>query len=269
MALFRQRLPRIESLHDVEPKSFLVRVGLLLPIAIVSCATPARAPSAHPRDFVVAVKTSGPLAYYRIEGPSGVGEVGATAYASHDGAEGATACSPVGHSPKGCVELDGRTGWISTSAKAGVSAAGSLMAWVRLAGLPFAEGHFFYVAGESQLGNDFDLQFETDNSLDFYTQEGSHLHYVPDAALLPHVWHMIVVTVDPQARSRTMYWDGARVTGDIDGRNAPKTATLSIGASLVFPGRFFHGSIAEVALWDRALTADEVSALYDAGRGPS
>ena len=244
-----------------------MRVGLLFLLATVGCAPAPLAPSPEPRDFVAAVKTSAPFAYYRLQAPAGASEVGATVYASHDGVEGATTCSPVSHPPKGCVELDGRTGWVSTTATAGVSAAGSVMAWVRLSGLPFAEGHFFYVAGESQLGNDFDLQFETANSLNFYTQAGSHLHYVPDAAFLLHQWHMIVVTVDPQARSRAMYWDGTRVTGDSDGTSAAKTSSLSIGASLVFPARFFHGSIAEVALWDRALTDDEVAGIYRAGRG--
>jgi hypothetical protein len=43
--------------------------------------------------------------------------------------------------------------------------------------LPSQAGRFFYVAGESQVGNDLDLQFENDNALKFYTAAGGHLTY--------------------------------------------------------------------------------------------
>ena len=59
-----------------------------------------------------------------------------------------------------------------------------MMAWVNLAALPSEERRFFYVAGESQNGNDFDLQFENDNALKFYTASGGHLTYTPPPATL-------------------------------------------------------------------------------------
>jgi hypothetical protein len=40
---------------------------------------------------------------------------------------------------------------------------------------PALESRFDYVAGISQSGNDFDLQFETDNALRFYTAAGSNV----------------------------------------------------------------------------------------------
>jgi hypothetical protein len=41
-----------------------------------------------------------------------------------------------------------------------------------------------------------------------------------------------------------------------------KSAVLSIGWSTVFGGRFYKGGIEEVALWNRALKAAEVTAIY-------
>ena len=40
---------------------------------------------------------------------------------------------------------------------------------------------------------------------------------------------------------------------------------LTIGETIVFPGRFFSGSIDEVQVYDRALSAAEIQAIYNAG----
>jgi hypothetical protein len=219
----------------------------------------AQAASAHQGDLAAAVKATGPLAHYRLQASTGHSELGPTTFASTGGATSASACGPSGN---GCVQLDGKSGWISTTHKGGVATAGSMMAWVNLAALPSVEGHFFYIAGESQVGNDFDAQFEQDNTLRFYTAAGSHLTYTPDPASLVNRWHMVAVTADTVAHTRALYWDGAQVAHDADAGSPNKISALSIGASTAFGGRFFHGSIADVALWDRALRADEVRSLY-------
>jgi hypothetical protein len=213
-------------------------------------------------DVAAAVKGTGPLAHYRLQAPTGHSEVGTTTYSSTGGASGASS-SPTG---SGCIQLDGKSGWLSTTQKGGVATAGSMMAWVNLAALPSVEGHFFYVAGESQSGNDFDTQFEQDNTLRFYTAGGAHLTYTPDTPSLVNQWHMVVVTADTVARTRALYWDGAEVARDADAGSPNKTSAFSIGASTVFGGRFFHGSIADVALWDRALRAEEVHSIFAAAK---
>ena len=50
--------------------------------------------------------------------------------------------------------------YATTSLSGGIPGTGSVVAWVKLASLPSVAGHDFYVAGESQIGNDFDVQFE-------------------------------------------------------------------------------------------------------------
>jgi hypothetical protein len=120
------------------------------------------------------------------------------------------------------------------------------------------------VAGESQSGNDLDLQFEQDNKIKFFTSGGSRIDYAPDTATLTKQWHMIVATMDAAAPSKTLYWDGKLVAQTADQSNPTKTSAFAIGESPVFTGRFFHGGIAEVALWDRALSASDVASIYHA-----
>jgi hypothetical protein len=140
------------------------------------------------------------------------------------------------------------------------------MVWVNLAALPSQAGRFFYVAGESQSGNDLDLQFENDNQLKFYTGTGGVLAYAPAPATLVNQWHMIVATMDNASLTRRIYWDGKPVANDKVGSRAGKTAVFSIGASTVFGGRWFQGGMAEAALWNRALTAAEVASIYAAAK---
>jgi hypothetical protein len=217
-------------------------------------------------DFVAAVVSTRPVAYYRLESTEGKSQAGTTQFNSQGGVISAAPGAPVGIANNRFAKLDGRDGYIVTTQTGGVGAAASMMAWVNLATLPSAEGHFFYVAGESQNGNDLDMQFETDNALRFYTASGGHLTYAPRPATLLNQWHMIVATVDTVSQTRVIYWDGKPAATDKGGGRAEKTGTFSIGASTIFGGRFFKGGIDEVGLWNRALQASEVAAIYSAAK---
>jgi len=213
-------------------------------------------------DLVTAVVATNPVAYYRLDSTSGKSEVGATQYKASGGVTSADAGLTHNHFAK----LDGHDGYILTTQTGGVSSTASIMAWVNLESLPSEERHFFYVAGESESGNDLDMQFENDNALRFYTASGGNLAYAPPQATLVHQWHMIVATVDTATRTRVIYWDGKLVASDKGGGSANKRGTFSIGASTVFAGRFLKGGVEEVALWSRSLGAREVAAIYAAGK---
>lgn len=230
----------------------------LLAIAGLACG----AICAADVDFAAAVVSTQPLAFYRLDATSGKSEVGTTGYKSSGGV---TAADP-GIANNHFAKLNGRDAYILTTQAGGVSSTASIMAWVNLETLPSGDRHFFYVAGESESGNDFDLQFETDNILKFYTASGGHLEYTPAPATLLHQWHMILATVDTTARTRVIYWDGKPAASDKGGGIANKKGTFSIGASTVFGGRFLNGGVAEVALWNRALTAREVATIYAAAK---
>jgi hypothetical protein len=218
-------------------------------------------------DFAAAVIATRPIAYYRLDSTDGKSQVGATQYKAQGGVTTDSPGALAGTANNNFAKFDGHDGYILTTQTGGVEATASLMAWVNLASLPSAENRFFYVVGESQNGNDLDLQFETDNILKFYTASGGRLAYTPVPTSLDGQWHMIVATVDTVSQTRAIYWDGKPVATDRGGGRAGKSGALSIGASTVFGGRWFKGGIEEVALWNRAIKAPEVAAIFAASKG--
>jgi len=215
-------------------------------------------------DFASAVTATHPIAYFRLDTPSGKSSVGVSTYAPKGGVTVGSPGPGVAGSSNKFAQLDGTSGYLLTTQKGGVGQSASIMAWVNLSELPSKAGRILYVAGESEYGNDLDLQFETDNQLKFFTAAGGHLSYTPPPASLLNQWHMILVTMDLASRTRALYWDGKLVAHDAGGGEAGKKAPFSIGASTVFSGRWFKGGIAEVALWDHAVTAAQVTSIYTA-----
>lgn len=221
--------------------------------------------AAQAGDLPAAVKATRPIAYYRLEGLKGNSELGASQYHAVGGAAATRQGGQFAGAGNSFLVLDGTSAYVETSQLGGPKDQGSFMAWVDLAGLPSVDRHFYYVAGESQYGNDLDLQFETDNQLKFYTASGGHLSYTPAPDTLPNRWHMIVATVNATTGERHIYWDGASVAADQGAKGmGAKTTVFTIGASEVFKGRFLHGGVDEVALWDHALSAAEVASIYKA-----
>lgn len=215
-------------------------------------------------DFAAAVVATKPVAYYRLDTTSGKSQVGTTTYSAKGGVTSGSPGAAITGSSGRYAKLDGASGYILTTQKGEVGQASTIMAWVNLADLPSKTGRIFYIAGESENGNDLDLQIEPDNVLRFFTASGGNLQYAPPPASLLNQWHMIVATLDTASHNRSIYWDGKLVAHDAGGGRAGKTAPFSIGASTVFSGRWFKGGIEEVALWDRSLKASEVSAIYAA-----
>ena len=217
-------------------------------------------------DFVAAVDSTRPLVYYRLNAMSGNSRSGGTRYKASGGVRIAMPGAPINVGGNRLANLNGLDGYIETTQAGGIGKAASMMAWVNLAVLPSAANHFFYVMGESENGNDLDLQFEDDNALKFYTAAGSHLTFTPKPSALTNQWHLIVVTLNTATKARVIYWDGDEVASDKGGDTPNKTGKLSIGESTLFGGRHFNGGIEEAALWNRALSDDEVSKIYAASQ---
>lgn len=216
-------------------------------------------------DFVTAVTAAKPLAFYRLTATSGNSEVGSTTYQAR-GAAGVAAPGVFGANSR-AVKLNGRDAYVVTTQSGGIAGAASIMAWVNLDSLPSDAGHIFYVAGESQGGNDLDIQIEPDNALRFFTASNGNIQYKPVPGDLVHRWHMIVATLDTATQARALYWDGRPVATDKGGGKPNKTSVFSVGESTVFHGRYLNGSVEEVALWNRAVSAPEVAAFYAAATG--
>ena len=217
-------------------------------------------------DFVTAVTATHPIAYYRLDNTAGKSLIGTTTWKSTGGVTWAAPGAPIGIPNNHFARFDGHDSKITTTQIGGVTTAASIMAWVNLASLPSKENHLVYVAGESEVGNDLDVQFDTDDALKFWTAAGGHITYAPPAGTLLNQWHMIVATLDTSTHSRVIYWDGKAVATDKGGGEAGKKNVFTIGESSVFTGRFFKGGIEEVALWNRAVSAADVAAIYGAAK---
>ena len=236
-------------------------IAALAAVASLGCA------AIHAQsDFVTTVTSTHPIAYFRLDAATGKSQVGAATWNPVGGVAVAAPGAPVAATLSKFAKLNGSDAYITTTQKGGVGAAASIMAWVNLAELPSKAGRLFYVAGESEVGNDLDVQFETNNSLRFYTAAGGLIAFNPPPATLLNQWHMILVTLDTATHTRHIYWDGKSVASDQGGGEAGKKNVFTIGESVVFTGRFFHGGIQDVALWNRALKANEVADLFAASK---
>jgi len=231
--------------------------------AVLSCAAlTSPLALAYESPFVTAVVRTSPIAYFRLETSDGQG--GAQSYHSRGPVRIEAGGVDPGSKSNSYAKFNGHGAFIETTQRGGVGRAASLMAWVNLDKEPAEAHRILYVAGISQAGNDFDLQFEQDNTLRFYTGAGSHLTFTPDPSSLAGQWHMIVATFDVDRRTRALYWDGALVASDDDAGRPGKIGQLTIGASAVWGGRFFEGGIDEVALWNKALSEEQVANFYSA-----
>jgi len=213
-----------------------------------------------------AVLKTNPVAYFALNSATG-GSVG--------GKYTLTLVGGAKIAKHGAIPADGKKNkylklanqaYATTSLAGNIPGTGSLVAWVNLAELPSNGGLTFYVAGESEFGNDFDLQFQNDNNLYFFTGAGENTEYITNPSSLVGQWHMIAVTYKGgSSGTRNIYWDGSIVSpynGPVS--SGSKTAQFSIGESLVFTGRYFQGGIDAVALWDHALKASQIAAIYAA-----
>ena len=252
-------------------KMLIHRPWMLAASAAIAVATLAHPPAifAQQTDFASAVIATKPLGYYPLDATSGKSQVGATTYSANSGVAVGSPGAGIAGSSNSFAKFDGTTGYILTTQKGGVGASASIMAWVNLAELPSKTGHLVYVAGESEVGNDLDVQFDIDNQIKFWTAAGGHISYTPPPATLINQWHMIVVTLDTATHTRVLYWDGKLAAHDTGGGESGKKSVFTIGYTPTFTGRFFKGGIEQVALWDYALKASDVTALYAASSATS
>lgn len=159
-------------------------------------------------------------------------------------------------------KLDGIGGWVLAWPSTNLNLVGgaTLMAWVRLDRLPSEASRFMYVVGKSQVGNDLDLQFETDNRVKFYIGAGTH---VSSTTLIQSgSWYHVAATYRPAQRIELFINGTCEAVLDNGIVVASNPNPFSIGASTVFSGRYFEGGIDQVRLYDGAMSPSEIQAVY-------
>ena len=79
------------------------------------------------------------------------------------------------------------------------------------------------------------------------------------------VWQHVVAVYDNGAMR--FYYNGTEYTTGLTEGDHSSLGTLTIGANQNGGGNFYTGIIDEVAVWNEALTAAEITALYNSGSG--
>lgn len=236
------------------------------PLAIAVAAAPA-----HAADYVTTVDSLNPVANFRLTTPGDPSQVNGytTTYSATTGTTAPGGGAPIASDPTNTAATfagnNAAPSEVNTSLSGMIPGKGTINAWINLAALPGTAGSYFYVAGESQGGNDFDLQLENDNRLYIFTGGGENTSAAYDPDYIDQ-WHMVTASYDGTLGAnsfRNLYIDGVEVatyTGGVNG--ADKSQPFTIGYSDVFGGRDFDGAIDEVAVFGYGLDSDQVAAIY-------
>jgi hypothetical protein len=161
--------------------------------------------------------------------------------------------------------LDGQSSYMVTTLTGKITNAGTTMAWVYLTNFPSVAGRIFQITAEGDDANDFDFQIDTDNLLHFYTDSGGST--VSPQPVPTNQWHLLAGTFIANV-ARAVYIDGVQVATNVPGSHGLDTSYYTVGENLQFRGRYFEGTIAEAAVFSRALSAMEISNIYASAFGP-
>lgn len=213
----------------------------------------------------VVTNTPGLLGYWRFDPVSGTnsmvngyqGVLKGNAQIGPVGTGAPVATDPANHG----LLLDGQGSYMQTTLGGQIAGAGTTMAWVYLTNYPSVAGRIFQITSEGDTGNDFDFQINTDNLLHFYTDSGGST--VSPQPVPTNQWHLLAGTFIANS-VRVVYIDGVPVATNTPGSHSADTSFYTIGENMQFPGRYFEGTIAEVAVFNQALSAAQISNIYAA-----
>jgi len=138
----------------------------------------------------------------------------------------------------------------------------TIEAWVKFNQLPSDADHIMEIASRSGGGTDLDLQTETDNLFKFFIGPGAPNVAVSNTEADTSKWYHIAGTYEASSNIK-IYVDG--VLEDTVSTGVTRDANpnkFCIGQSGFWDGRFFNGTIDEVKIYDRALSAEEIEAEY-------
>lgn len=234
-------------------------------------ALPAMAGGPAPKSpFVQKVLCLDPVVYLRLNGNfrdaahpgvhPGVGSGGVGFTPPGGGA-------PLAHNPSNrAAHFDGVDDFIVVPTFAGLSFTQevTVTAWVKFDRLPSEVGHITTIVAKSGVARDLDLQAEPDNRFYFFIGPGAPIRLISQTQIEVNRWYFLAATYRRGDRM-DLYVNGV-LESSLMGPEVTReenTTALSIGQSLVWPGRFFPGQIDEVAVFGDALAAGQVRRVYE------
>ena len=133
--------------------------------------------------------------------------------------------------------------------------------WVKSAALQNNGGYIGW--GEYGSGNRVNAFRTNQDGIQNYWW-GNDLIHNSYALNLLNQWHHAVVNYN--GTTRTIYFDGALLKTDTPGATLNSTTSnFAIGRTAPMYVEFFNGTLDDLSIWNRALTLDEITYLYNSG----
>jgi len=212
-------------------------------------------------------RVTGLVGHWNLDQGSGTIANDSSGYNNHGAIYGASWTSG---KVDGALNFDGLNDYVScgNSAILDPTQEATVEAWVYFKKLPSAAGHIMAIAGRSFSGADLDLQTELDNRFKFYIGPGvaGGCVAISNTVALADKWYHVVGTYQANSNIKIYVNGTLESTTSIGIARNHNSGTFCIGASPYWGGRFFNGTIDEVKIYNRALSADEIWAEY-AGTG--
>ena len=217
------------------------------------------------------------LSYYKLEEASG------TIYDSHGSVNFTTYNSPE-YQRTGKIDYGigfsgaGNPGASCGSSYAGLNPGGdeySISCWVYLDSLPTTENHDFYILrGALSASPWYNIHIMIANgsnkvALGMNGASDSYFGVTSTNALTTGTWYHIVGIISGIGNPATVYVNGVSNNGAANqvGNIYDATSQYTIGSPYGGSTESFHGIIDELAVYNRALSSEEVSILYNSGTG--
>ena len=196
------------------------------------------------------------VAYYKLDGNSN------DSVGSNNGTDTSiTYGSSYGKINQG-ASFNGSSSYINTGSGYGISGSGSftMSAWIK--GSVISSNHCIagFGTGTTGRGITFDVR-SSKIYADFYATTSVS----GTTTLSTGTWYFATLTYD--GTNMRLY-----LNGSLEATSSAITANVLIGSQIIgrafwTSGNFFNGYLDEIGIWSRALSADEVSQLYNSGRG--
>lgn len=223
-----------------------------------------------------AALTTSLAAYWDFEGDAKNANV-ASGGSAYDGVLSGNATTVTGTTlvGTGALRLDGAGDYMTVGALVDLNQSWTISAWFNSAIVPTGSGdanrHFVYESYNSSstntgYGMSFGLRDGTTGNTNFQTftdlTPGSDLSrdvQIADGSAAD-TWYHIAETYDSTTKTVTIYLNGVSQGTLSLGTNTFVSAdALRLGTYRLASTRYFNGSIDEVAIWNRALSASEIN----------
>ena len=169
-----------------------------------------------------------------------------------------------------CIDFDGEDDYVDCGNDASLKITGSsitLSAWIRADNFSTYSWDNTIIDFHNDLMSGYGLRCGGSGILSFNLGNGISWYEITSSAnaLSTGEWYFVVGTYD--GSTQRIYINGTQVSFIARSLSiaANTTSDFYIGESDYYPGRRFDGRIDEVAVWNTALSASAITALYNSG----